>query len=95
MNGKQINVITPTLSCATCVFYQPTPVTGETLGKSQPGNCKRNPPTPYGMVGQDMAGRPAMNVLALWPPVHSNDWCGEHVTPGEAADGDVYDGEMD
>lgn len=68
--------IGPISLCANCVFFEgrPDPVTGKTSG----GICRRNPPTPIVLYGQNALSQPTVNLQSHFPPVGAGEWCGEH-----------------
>lgn len=39
--------------------------------------CHRNPPIPIPLMGRDMLGQPAMQIIAAWPPIPESEFCGE------------------
>ena len=60
----------PIALCSTCVFFAG-------------GVCKRFPPTPIVIYGQDVLGKAAINLQSHFPPVSTGEFCGEHIDVNE------------
>lgn len=61
--------------CQTCVYFAALVDKGETI---KGGYCKRFPPVPVVVYGQDVMGQPKAQVMAHFPPVNAGEFCGEH-----------------
>ena len=72
-------------TCSSCFFFAP-------IDKQPSGLCRRFPPVPMLVPGPPAAldpnKTPTLMVQAHFPPMNPNGWCGEHMTPQEAAMGD-------
>lgn len=70
------------LACGECACWVPI------IGGDNKGTCMLNPPTPYPLIGQNMAGQPAIGgMIAMRVQTSADDWCAQHtVDLGDATE---------
>lgn len=77
--------------CHVCrfIFYQNNPDDCKVRVQTEPGICRRYPPSPSvipvalnkGIVHAQGQQNIAMAIQTAWPAVNSDDWCGEFERP--------------
>lgn len=83
--------ITSPLICSNCAYFLLLP---EVQGQHPQGQCRANPPVPLGFPRQvksiERGGMDVqMQIIAVWPVVNVNEWCGTHsaLDSGEMGEG--------
>jgi len=67
--------------CGNCLCFSAVPGT-------EGGICRRFPPTPIVIYGQDVLGKPNVRLEAHFPPVTPLASCGEHTSEDDAQEFD-------
>lgn len=90
--GREVNgvaVVTPP-SCGGCIFFTANPVDPKNLAmKVRGGMCKRLPPTPILLTGQDATGQIVQTLQSFFPPVPNDGFCHEFDDGVEVEEGDA------